>query len=254
MSKGRAEALGKRSRMRRRADSVHPNRFAFGGGAYTVSESTTVIRERILRELNKRQVVSNRLLQRWAHGRHESTRDYAPLIRGAEKVGKDSVFTFLELIELLTIATFRACGVSAKGVRETYEAAQTKYGDHPFARENYGTDGIGIFTKFDDPEPEEILTHQTFFEGALRSILLDVSYLDGKAATFSPLGDDRLVVLDPKIAFGSPVEKRTGVPTSTLYAMKDSGESLESIADWYGVTVAGVSDALEYEEDLRKAA
>jgi uncharacterized protein (DUF433 family) len=228
--------------------------FPLGAGAYTVPESTRVIRQRILHELGKQPHVSGRALQRWSHGRIESTKRYAPIIRGTAKVARDTIFTFTELIELLTIAMLWSCGVSPHRIREAYEAASEKYGDHPFARETYRTDGIGVFTKYNDPEPEELVTHQTFSENVLRAILKDVSYLDGTAARFSPLGESRLVVLDPTIAFGAPVEKRTGVPTSTLDLMAASGEPIEAIADWYGVTVAGVRDAIEYEEELRKAA
>lgn len=233
---------------------VDIERFGLGVGAYTVSESTRVIRQRVCRELRRTSTVTNQKLRRWAHGRHESTRDYAPYIRGVSKIGKESLFTFLELVEFMAIATFRASGVSPKRIRAAYLEAEKKYGDHPFAREGYRTDGVGIFTKRDDSEPEEFSTRQTFIEEALRSILLDVSYLDGTASQFSPLGNERGVVLDPRISFGIPVERQTGVPTSTLYAMRKSGESVESIADWYGVTVAGVRDAVQYEEELLQAA
>lgn len=244
---------GKR-RTKGQSRSFTAEHFPLGVGAYTVSESTRVIRQRILHELRKDPSVTNRSLQRWAFGRSESTKDYAPIIRGAARVHGDAIFTFVELIELLTIAMFRSIGVSSERIRYAYAAAAEKYGDHPFARENYRSDGIGIFTKLDDPEPEEIVTRQTFSEEILRSILRDVTYADGKAIRFSPLGNDRFVVLDPSIAFGSPVEKTTGVPTSTLDHMVACGEPAASVADWYGTTLRGVRDAIEYEEELRKAA
>ena len=252
MEKPKRKAKG--TRVTTKSKRAELERFPLGAGAYTVPESTRLIRQRILRELRKNPEVSNKTLHRWAFGRSESTRDYAPIIRGATKVRGDAIFTFVELIELLTIAIFRSSGVSPLRIRQAYDAATLKYGDHPFARESYRTDGIGVFTKCDDPEPEELTTHQTFSEDVLRSILKDVSYADGKAIRFSPLGDDRLVVLDPRISFGSPVEKQTGVPTSTLDQMAASGESIEAVGDWYGVTLNGVRDAIEYEEELRKAA
>jgi uncharacterized protein (DUF433 family) len=226
-----------------------------GVGLYSVSESARVIHERLKREIERHagKVDSKRLI-RWAHGRHELTREYAPIILGPRKVSGSPVFTFTDLIELMTVAAFRARGVSSRAIRSAYERGLEKYGERPFARERYRTDGVGVFTKSGDPESEELSKQQTFFEELVKPILMDVSYLDGKAVRFSPLGTERAVILDPAIAFGEPVDKATGVPTSTLYAMKEYGESAESIADWYEVSVGAVRDAIEYEDSLRKAA
>lgn len=228
---------------------------SLGVGLYSVSESARLIRERLKREFerHKGKVDSKRLI-RWAHGRHELSRQYAPIILGPRKVAGSPVFTFTDLIELMTVAAFRARGVSPRAIRWAYARGLEKYGDRPFAREGYRTDGIGIFTKSDDPESEELSKQQTFFEEFVKPILMDVSYLDGKAIRFSPLGTERAVVLDPAIAFGEPVDKDTGVPTAALYAMKEYGESDESIAEWYEVSVSAVRDAIEYEDSLRKAA
>ena len=106
----------------------------------------------------------------------------------------------------------------------------------------------------DEPASEELSKQQTFFEEVVRPILMDVSYVDGNAVQFSPLGTQRSVVLDPKVSFGAPVDRSSGVSTAVLYAMRHSGESEESVADWYGVTVSAVRDAFEYESSIRKNA
>lgn len=218
-----------------------------GVGLYSVSESAAVIRHRVRKSTN------NRLLLRWARSRNELEK-FRPIIGPPLLVEGEYLFTFEQLMELMTVAALRARGVTVKAIRRAHERGREKYGDHPFAREGYRTDGIGIFTEVGSAEAEELSRQQTFFEDIIKPILADVSYVDSMAAQFSPLGNDRSVILDPRIAFGSPVDRESGVPTATLYAMSNSGESDESVADWYETSVESVRDAIEYETALRKAA
>jgi len=219
-----------------------------GVGLYTVSESVSVIQLR----LGDR--VDNRVLLRWAQGRRELAKEYGSIIGAPLKIEGNYLFTFSQLIELLTIAAFRSHGVKPRVVRNAYKRALQKFGKHPFAREGYRTDGVYIYTGGDEPASEELSKQQTFFEEIVRPILMDVSYVDGNAVQFSPLGTQRSVVLDPKVSFGAPVDRSSGVSTAVLYAMRHSGESEESVADWYGVNVSAVRDAFEYESSIRKIA
>lgn len=246
------------SLMGAKTDDATPSveRFRLGTGVYSIGESTSIIRDRIRRELNKRRglKISGQLLKRWAHGRRESTRDYAPYLRGVARIGNNTVFNFPELIELMIIAAFRVAGCKPAVIKHAYHTAYERFGPYPFARERYRTDGIGIFTATDKPIPEELSKRQVFFESILRPILEDVDYSDGLSRRFMPLGQDRSVILDADVNFGAPVEKNTGIPTAILYAMRSVGESEVAIADWYRVSVDGVRDAIEYEEALREAA
>ena len=219
-----------------------------GVGLYTVSESVGVICHR----LGDR--VDNRLLLRWAQGRKEIARVYGSIISAPRMVEGEYLFTFFQLIELLTIAAFRSHGVKPRVIRRAYERALQKFGSHPFAREGYRTDGAYIYTSDREPASEELSKQQMFFEDVVRPILMDVSYVDGNAAQFSPLGKKRSVVLDPKVSFGAPIDRKSGVSTAVLFAMRHSGESEESVADWYGVSVDAVQDAFEYESSIRKIA
>ncbi len=218
-----------------------------GVGLYSVSESAAVIRHRV------QNATTNRRLLRWAHSLNELAK-FKPIIGPPLLVEGEYLFSFAQLMELMTVAALRAKGVTVKAIRRAHERGREKYGNHPFAREGYRTDGVGIFTEVDSEEAEELSRQQTFFEEVIHPILADVSYVDSFAAQFSPLGNMRSVILDPRIAFGSPVDKESGIPTATLYAMSDSGESDESVADWYEVSVESVRDAIEYETALRKAA
>jgi uncharacterized protein (DUF433 family) len=156
----------------------------------------------------------------------------------------------------------RSKGVKYPDIRDAHERGKQKYGDRPFARLGFRTDGVGIFTPEISSEPEELSRRQIFFEevikptveDVIKPILKDVTYLHDRAIQFSPLGTSRAVVLDPRIALGSPIDRRSGVRTAVLHAMTRAGESNESVSDWYGVSVSAVRDAVEYEDALHKRA
>lgn len=194
-------------------------------------------------------------LRRWALGRYEPETDFEPYFGGVEKVRGEYLFTFVQMIELLTIASFRALGVSHNTIRETYRECEEKYGSNPFARADYRSDGKHIFTAAGEPTSEDLTMRQLFFEDVLGPILHDVTYLDDLAKSFNPMGEQNSVVIDATVAFGAPVDRGTGVRTSVLYAMKagDPTQTNESVADWYGVTPQAVKDAFEYEEGLLAA-
>ncbi|HUZ49264.1 MAG TPA: hypothetical protein VMW12_05915 [Candidatus Dormibacteraeota bacterium] len=235
----RRMGLGKKSGTDGHLDSL------LGVGLYTVSESVDVISHRLSGR------VDNRLLLRWSKGRREASKDYAAITEAPLKIADTNLFTFVQLIELMTIAALRSKGVKSKAIRLAYAARKERYGDYPFARERFRTDGIGIFPGSDDELMEELSRGQLFFKNVIEPILMDVSYANGCAVTFSPLGSDKSVILDPARAFGSPIDKETGVPTHVLYAMRQSGEAEESVAEWYGVSIKGVRDAVEYESALQ---
>jgi uncharacterized protein (DUF433 family) len=221
-----------------------------GVGLYSVSETARVLSHALGRRIESKR------LHRWSHGRRDRLklmiREYAPVIGVHLKVGGSFLFTFSDLIELFTVAALRYHDISLQTIRLAYQRACELYGDHPFAKQRYCTDGSGIFPslKNHDGNLEELSRGQLAFEQIVRPLLKNVSYSGETATMFSPLGVDRTVVLDPGRAFGSPINKDSGVPTQVLYEMHQAGESDEDIASWYGVPLEGVRDAVEYETAL----
>jgi uncharacterized protein (DUF433 family) len=61
------------------------------------------------------------------------------------------------------------------------------------------------------------------------------------------LGGQRIVAIDPKIAFGRPFIAGKGVRTSTLVERLDAGESREVVAADYGLNEAEIGAAILYE-------
>lgn len=59
--------------------------------------------------------------------------------------------------------------------------------------------------------------------------------------------DQKPIAIDPKIAFGRPVVVRAGVSTAAIADRLDAEESVEEIAEDYGLTVEEVEQAVVFE-------
>jgi uncharacterized protein (DUF433 family) len=57
----------------------------------------------------------------------------------------------------------------------------------------------------------------------------------------------RLVVLDPRIAFGRPVIAGTGIPTAVIHERWKAGDSVAALAEDYDRTSEEIEEALRYE-------
>lgn len=58
---------------------------------------------------------------------------------------------------------------------------------------------------------------------------------------------DRVIAIDPKIAFGRPILVRTGVSTGAIAERIDANEPLQEVAEDYGLTIEEIEQAVMYE-------
>jgi uncharacterized protein (DUF433 family) len=65
--------------------------------------------------------------------------------------------------------------------------------------------------------------------------------------------DPRAVVIDPRVQFGRPCLRGTGIPTDVIMDRFLASESIESIAADYGVDARRVEEAIRYERLPRAA-
>jgi uncharacterized protein (DUF433 family) len=77
-----------------------------------------------------------------------------------------------------------------------------------------------------------------------------LSYDSSLISQYWPLGKRRSVVLDPCRQFGRPIDNKSGIATCVLFNAVQAGESVVTVADWYGVTPASVKAAVEFERSL----
>lgn len=58
---------------------------------------------------------------------------------------------------------------------------------------------------------------------------------------------DRAIVIDPALHFGRPIIQRAGVSTAILADRIDNGETVQELADDYGLTVPEIEAAIVFE-------
>ena len=69
-------------------------------------------------------------------------------------------------------------------------------------------------------------------------------------ARWWPLGKDRSIVIDPHRGFGAPIVAKAGIPTKILNSAMSAEKSYEFVANWYGISIEEVRDAVQFETKL----
>jgi uncharacterized protein (DUF433 family) len=224
----------------------------FGVGFYSVSEAARILTAALLTKVSKIN------LRRWRHGRKSAIRDYTSVIQAQDlRIADKDTIKFLELVELLTVASMCSENVKMRDVRDAYVHARQEYGNYPFASKKWSVYGGELFIKASAAHDGLVAmaSLNRAFESIVKPLLHDIIVYEGDSPLeITPLGKDRSVVLDPERSFGSPINRETGVPTYAIYGMYKSGEEAKKIAQWYHVSELGVEDAIEYETRLAKAA
>ena len=98
----------------------------------------------------------------------------------------------------------------------------------------------------------DIVNKQYVFEKVVASYLyLGLDFNDLKEpARWWPLGKDHSVVIDPRRAFGAPIVAKAGIPTKILNSAMSAEKSVEIVANWYGISIEEVRDAVQFETKL----
>lgn len=210
--------------------------------------------------------VSAGKIVRWLNGHAIEGRRYAPLWTSQVDLHDGKTYLgFRDLMEVRVADAFISAGVSAIRVREAIQLAREVLGmDRPLSTDRFRTDGRDIFLRLverdrDGADREKLLSlfkRQYAFSEVLEPSLKGLEY-DGEGAPslWRPHGKRGSVVLDPERSFGQPIDQRSGVPTRAL-ACAARVDGAEAAAAAFGVPVASVRRAVEFEEGLeaRKAA
>lgn len=227
-----------------------------GKGLYSIPEAARILQMRA------------DTVRRWVTGYHFGRKGHKryspPLVQLSAINGISEIFlTFQNLIELLFIRLFHREGVSLYTIRAAAEEAQRDFNtDHPFAVEQFDTDGKGIFATLEFKNIEGVTKAKVLKDLKLSQMVIDeiarpyfrnLEYSELGVIRYYPLGTDKGIVLDPKRSFGKPIDEASGVSTYVLYQMARTGESPRDIAKWYGVSEEAVSNAIEYEALLKAA-
>ena len=203
-------------------------------------------------------------LRTWVRGRYYQTlqgRKFSePVIKLPD--ADHYLLSFFNLVEAHVLGAIRRqYRVSFPKVRNALSyLKQNNPSKHPFADQRFETDGLDLFLEHFEQlvniSSEGQLNMRDMLKPYLQRIERDVSgfaiklYLftrrdlsldkDGKAET-AP----KIVVVDPRFAFGRPVLVGTSIPTKVIYQRFEAGDSVDLLAEDYG------RNPLEIEEAIR---
>lgn len=161
---------------------------------------------------------------------------------------------FIGLAEGMVLAAFRQGGVSLQHIRKAVSILDREIGiEHALASHRLYTDGAVILFDYADARHDdelagltEVVSRQRVFAPVVREYLKRIEYgKDGWAEQIvSPTTRDRIVVVDPRRAFGQPIFVHGAAPVESVVSRWKAGESLAHVARDFGVPSADVEDYL----------
>jgi len=200
----------------------------------------------------------------WLEGGERRGKVYPPVLR-VEPTGSNEV-TWGELVEARYLRAYRKdFGVKLGSLRAFIDLLRESVGvPYPLAhaRPWVGPDRrLLIQAQRDaDLDPElspcyEPSSGQVLLTPPAQSFLERVEFDqegNGVVVRLHPAGKESPVIIDPEVRFGSP--SVAGIPTDTLDEMVRAGDSIESVASGYGLSLDDVVAALDFERIRRQPA
>jgi len=195
---------------------------------------------------------------RYARTSNQTIRNWEK-IRGNSSVvtGRDDreALSYLQLIEVGVVAAMRQSGVKLDTIRDARKYLSAEFNSpFPFAQYRFKTDGKTLFMDYDqivEADKDKLLNvteqGQLAWNQILSGLLQEFEYDTqiGTVLRWRVAGVDSPVLIDPRIAFGSP--HVSGIPTWVLRDRWKSGEGIGDIADDYDISNDLVTAALRFE-------
>ena len=200
----------------------------------------------------------------WVAGRRYPTsqglQNFKPLI--ATPVQKPLLLSFTNLIEVHVLRAIRKNHqIQLDKVRSAldYIESQLKV-SHPLAHSEFRTDGVDLFidrygTLINASKPGQTLLRDAL-NAHLERIEPDDSGLALKLYPFTrsqTTNSPRLVVIDPRLAFGRLVIAGTGIPTDIVAERYKAGDSIADLADDYNCGPEVIEEVIRCEMQLLAA-
>lgn len=207
-----------------------------------------------------------RRINRWTRGYwfvHRGRRQWSEPVIGLSirKIINAPALDFADLIEVRFLSLFRDHKIGWPAIRlAAKRAKEVLQTPHPFSSQRFSTDGRTILAELVDRVGDrhllDLVHNQWEFERVVVKFLRKGLHYDGRDGPqwWSPLGEDRKVILHPARAFGAPIVTPSSIRTQILYSAYQAEGSHEAVAHWYNVDPGAVADAVEFEASLRPAA
>lgn len=163
--------------------------------------------------------------------------------------------SYLQLIEVAVVASFRKAGVRLSKIKSAREYLSKQLEvEFPFAAYRFKTDGKDLwmdYAAFEATAGDKTLLNASKGGQLAWSDIIgrlqefDYENDNGLAIRWHVAGRRENVVIDPRIQFGAPTVE--GVATWAFKGRWEAGEALDDISDDFGVSTSDVLAALRFE-------
>lgn len=162
--------------------------------------------------------------------------------------------SYLQLVEVAFVSTFRHLGVSLQRIRRAREyAAQTFNSEFPFAEYRWQTEGKHLLIDLKEIDRAAEIGRlvvankggQIAWQPLVGERFAQFDYERGLALVWHVAGRTSPVIIDPRIAFGAPAVR--GIPTWVLKGRWRAGESMEEIQSDFDLHLDEIRHALAFE-------
>lgn len=190
--------------------------------------------------------VPQRTFHRWAKGYERGK----PLLHVVDHHRDVLPVTFIALAEAHVLEALRTAGVVPQRIRPALNALQKEFGrDYVLVAPELSTDGIDVLWDFSKSSEGHGLIAGDTGQHVIKEIVKDhMKYIAWgqdelpqqlELPTFSPAK----VVVDMRRSFGQPIFAGTGTRVADVAGMVKAGESAETVADEFGISVDEVRTA-----------
>jgi uncharacterized protein (DUF433 family) len=208
-------------------------------------------------------------LRGWVRGRYGLDskgvrRRFEPVIKLPER--NRPLLSFVNMIEAHVLDGMRRqYSVPFNKIRGGLEFLEEQYpSKHPLADWLFQTDGVDLFIDHLDNCINISSNGQLVMKHVVGAFLHRIDRnLEGQPIRLFPFirkperirdkdvdqleQQDRPVVINPFVSFGKPILVGTGIPTAIIAERFDAGDSVDILADDYGLTPSQVEKAIRYE-------
>ena len=197
-------------------------------------------------------------IRTWTVGRHYPTKNGSKFFRPVIEIKniKPRLLSFTNLIEVHILRAIRKNHkVQLDQVRIALDYINDRFQvSHPLAHESFRTDGVDLFIErygsLLNASKRGITEMKEAFNTHLERIEPDDTGLAIKLYPFTRTDEEnnpRLVVIDPRIAFGRLVIANTGIPTRVLAERYQAGDSIDDLAYDYECERFMIEEAIRSE-------
>lgn len=197
-------------------------------------------------------------LRSWALGRRFPTRGGVGRFERLLKLPatRPPMLSFWNLVEAHVVRALRTeHAVSVRALRKALDYAGKELGiDRLLLHQDLRTAKAGRlflerYGQLIDLSASGQLAMRKVFEEHLKRIEWDERQFPVRLYPFlsSASIGERVIAIDPAIAFGRPAVSRTGVSTRAIADRIDAGEAAEDLADDYGLSTSEIEQAVVYE-------